>query len=90
MVQAWLTRRLSWREKSDADPVAAGRRVGHNSTMTYAPRAEKRTDTRIDSPDPVPDSHSQLDVGAEVVIYDKAQPTAWVQSNCAVDPEAQR
>jgi len=56
---------------------------------TNVTRAEKRTD-RIASPDPVPDSISQLDVGAEVVIYDKAQPTAWVQSNCAVDPEAQR
>jgi len=44
MVLIWLTRRNLRREKSDADPDAAGRRVGHNSTMTYAPRAEKRTD----------------------------------------------
>jgi len=87
MLRTWLYGR-TLRQK--AGPVAAGRPLGRNPMRTNGPRAEKRTDRRIASPDPVPDSISQLDVGAEVVIYDKAQPTAWVQSDCAVDPEAQR
>jgi len=44
MVLIWLTRRNLRREKSDADPDAAGRRVGRNPMRTNETRAEKRTD----------------------------------------------